>query len=77
MNQPDHYAAWAWLLVGCWTLLGWIPVDIWLHANGHPWLTTQMRNWMHDQNVGPFIFAFLAFIVVLFMVHMLIAGPHQ
>ena len=75
--STDHITAWAWLLVGVWVTLGWIPVDIWLHAHGHPYLTTQMRLWMRSPKYGWAIWAFLIALPVAFMAHMLIVGSRQ
>ena len=72
----DNTAAWAWLIYGGYILLGWIPIDLWLHANKHPYLTTQMRAWWHSPRTGPFIIGGLAFVVVAFLDHIVSAGPH-
>ena len=50
--ETDRITALAWLWVAGWAVLGWIPVDLWLHRHGHPYLTTQMRIWMHDPRFG-------------------------
>ena len=75
--STDHVTAWAWLIVTAWVTLGWIPVDLWLHAHGHPYLTTQMRAWMRSPRYGWAIWAFLIALPVAFMAHMLIVGRAQ
>jgi len=72
--HTDHVTAWAWLWVATWACLGWIPVDIWLHQHGHPYLTEQMRQWMRSARYGWAIWAVLIALPVAFMAHMLIVG---
>ena len=73
--HTDHVTAWAWVWVAGWTTLGWIPVDLWLHAHGHPYLTTQMRTWMRDPRYGWAIWGALIALPVMLVTHLIISGP--
>lgn len=54
----------------------WIAVDLWLRAHGHEYLTTEFREGLRNPIWGPFIAGAIAFTVVTFVTHMLIA-PRQ
>lgn len=73
----DRITALAWLWVAGWAILGWIPVDLWLHRTGHPYLTTQMRTWMHDPRFGWAIWGALVALPIMLVMHLLIVGPKQ
>ncbi len=75
--STDHVTAWAWLWVAGWACLGWIPVDLWLHAHGHPYLTTQMRIWMHDPRWGWAIWGACLALPAMPLMHLLIVGPRK
>lgn len=75
--RTDPVTAWAWLWVASWAILGWIPVDLWLHRNHHPYLTTQMRIWMHDPRYGWAIWGAFVALPVMLLMHLLIVGPKQ
>lgn len=75
--STDHVTAWAWLIVAGWVCFGWIPVDLWLHAHGHPYLTTQMRIWMHDPRWGWAIWGAFVALPVMLLMHLLIVGPRK
>jgi len=73
----DRITALAWLWVAGWTCLGWIPVDLWLRRTGHPYLTTQMRIWMHDPRFGWAIWGVFVALPIMLVMHLLIVGPKQ
>ena len=63
--------AWAWLYLFIIVNVLWISYDIWAKRGHHNTLTRQMHDWMFSPGIGPFIFAGVAFIVVLALTHFL------
>lgn len=67
-------AAFAWLVLFLLINAYWISYDLWAGATGHRSLTSQMRMWLHETLIGPFMFAFIIFIAVAFLFHLLVKG---
>ena len=63
--------AWFWLVIFIEVNVTWISYDIWAKASHHNTLTRQMHDWMFSPGIGPFIFAGIAFVVVLALTHFL------
>lgn len=51
----------AWLggIYVCVCLLGWIPIDIWLHKHHHEYITTEVRELLRGGGWGAIVFVCL------------------
>ena len=70
--------AWGWFLIVVGNAAWITPFDLWLHFTHRHTLTRQMHDWMFSSTIGPFIFAGIAFLVVLGLTHFLryhVKGP--
>ena len=52
----------------------WVGMDLWLHAHHHEWLTTEFKEGLKNQLVGPILAFVTAGTVAAFVWHML-TGP--
>lgn len=75
--RPDPVTTYACCIVIGWTVLGWIPVDLWLHAHGHPYLTDQFRAWLHSPKYGWALWGGIIALPVMFFAHLLIVAASK
>lgn len=56
--RPDESLIGAWLggVYAVVALLGWIPIDLWLHRRGHEYITTEVRELLKGGGWGAVIF---------------------
>ena len=45
-------------------LVGWIPIDLWLHRHHHEYITTEVREILEKGGIGGIIFVMLVGAVV-------------
>lgn len=63
--------AWFWFVILIEVNLTWIGYDVWAKIYHHNTLSRQMHDWLFSPTIGPFIFAGIAFLVVLAVLHFL------
>jgi hypothetical protein len=69
--------AWAWLYLAVIINAAWIGYDIWAKLHHHWTLSRQMHDWFFSPTIGPFVFAAIAAIFVLAVMHFLRYHAHQ
>lgn len=67
-------AAWAWLVLAVLVAVFVAAFDVWAHLTGHALMTTQMRWWIADRVIGPFIIGGWVGAFVAVMWHFLVRG---
>jgi hypothetical protein len=74
--NPDesNVPLWAWLGLFILANAYWIIFDLWARANNHEYMTTEFREGLHSELLGPFVLGLTAFTVTAFVVHMLQIG---
>jgi hypothetical protein len=68
-ESPIGIYLWVALIVG--VNAAWISMDIWLHKNGHEFLTTEFREGLRNELWAPIIMGLVGFTIVAFLTHML------
>jgi hypothetical protein len=68
--------AWFWLVIAVEVNVTWIGYDVWAKLNGHNTLSRQMHDWFYSPTIGPWIYAGIAFALVLAFTHFLRYHAH-
>lgn len=63
--------AWFWLVMAVEINVTWIGYDLWAIRGHHNTLSRQMHDWFYSPTIGPWIYATIAFILVLAFTHFL------
>lgn len=56
MIDESNIGAWLGAIYACAVLLGWIPIDLWLHRHHHEYITTEVRELLQGGGVGAVVF---------------------
>jgi hypothetical protein len=70
--NPDesHIGVWLWIVLIVTINAEWIAMDVWLRANGHEYLTTEFREGLRSEWLGPLLCFLVAGSVAAFIWHM-------
>lgn len=74
MTDESSIGVWLWVVLIVVINATWIGMDVWLRWQRHEYLTTEFREGLHNELLGPFIAGAIAFTVVAFLWHMLTGG---
>lgn len=68
--DESSIGVWLWLVLIVVVNALWIGMDVWLRRHGHEYLTTEFREGLKNEVLGPFIAGATALTIVAFCVHM-------
>jgi len=73
-QTPDEspVGVWLWLVLLVVVNALWVGMDLWLHRNGHEFLTTEFREGLKNPVWGPLLAGATAATVAAFVWHMFI-----
>lgn len=73
--KEDHFAAWSWGALAILINVFWISIDLYCHYTGRKLMTTQMKEWLLDPAIGPFVLGYgLVGSFTALMYHLLTRG---
>ena len=76
MTDESNIGVWLWLVLIVVVNALWIGMDLWLHANGHEYLTDEFREGLRHPLYGPILCFLVAGTVAAFTWHMWIGRLH-
>lgn len=65
-------AVYAWIGIAALILFYVLAYDFWAHFTGHPTMTSQFRDWLHDPIMGPILFGLWVAVPVALTYHFLV-----
>lgn len=59
MTDESNIGAWLGLIYASICLVGWIPIDLWLHRHHHEYITTEVRELLQSGSWSAVVFVML------------------
>jgi hypothetical protein len=70
MTDESSIGVWLWVALIVGINVTWISMDVWLKKHNHEYLTTEFREGLHNELLGPLLCALVAGTVAAFVWHM-------
>jgi hypothetical protein len=70
MDDESNIGVWLWVALIVGINITWVAMDVWLHRHHHELLTTEFKEGLRNQLLGPLLCFLVAGSVAAFVWHM-------